>query len=100
MKKFILVFGIENLEIQATVAEAYSEEEAYDLAYNNALEIYQTYEGYHGILTFKEFIVEENLEKEDEEVAEAAYLEFVESYITYYVLENNEENLKKYEKYF
>ena len=66
-----------------------SEEEALKDAYNLAVEEYQSYEGYHGILSWedcKEDLIESWGEDEiNDDDVEAHYLENIERWIVYYV---------------
>ena len=79
-------------------------DEAIDAAYTKAVEIYDSYEGLHGLLTYgnaleeaKNQINEEpDLEGLDfEEFADEIYNEYVESWIDYYVISTEEDSIPK-----
>ena len=64
-----------------------NEASATDYAYQIAIEEYQSYEGYHGILDWYDEAEQEELDpEEDEKDADAAYHEEIESWIEYYAV--------------
>lgn len=77
------------------VTEEYIDEDsATEAAYEIAVEIYQSYEGMHGILCWeecKEILEEEWGEVTDEDVDDY-YREEVEGWIEYYAVEHDDKN--------
>lgn len=65
---------------------------AIDYAYQMAIEEYQSYEGFHGILDWDDVAEQEELDpEEDEEAINVAYQEEVESWIEYYAVPFDED---------
>ena len=78
--------------------------EALDEAYTKAVEIYDSYEGLHGLLTYDNALEEaKNQINEDpdsegldlEEFADEIYNEYVESWIDYYAVRTEEDSISK-----
>ena len=68
------------------------EDSATDYAYEMAIEEYQSYEGYHGILDWHDVAEQEELDpEENEEAIDAAYREEIESWIEYYAVPFDED---------
>lgn len=70
------------------------EDSATRCAYELAVEEYQSYEGYHGILDWDDVAEQEELDpEEDGKAVDAAYQEEIESWIEYYavLMEEDEE---------
>ena len=74
------------------VVEAETLAAAENYAYEKAVEEYESYEGYHGILTKEEVCEEFGIEDIDSEEAEIAYLEERENSLSYSAEEYYEEN--------
>ena len=76
------------------------EDSATNYAYAMAVEEYQSYEGYHGILDWYDVAEQEELDpEEDEKTIDAMYQEEVESWIEYYAIlfeEDKEFNPEEY----
>ena len=76
-----------------------NQDEAEDLAYQQAVEEYESYEGLHGIRGWEEiaedYCEENNIAREDinEETIDAIYSEEVESWIDYYAVLTDEDDL-------
>lgn len=79
--------------------EAASERDAEQYAYDLAVEQYQSYEGYHGILSWEEcledlemsgFVGDDMSEGEIEDIVNEHYLNEIDSWIDYYVVELRE----------
>ena len=64
-----------------------SKEEAENLAYESAINIYESYEGSHGILDIRDCIEVSDSEEEAEEM----YQEEIESWIEYYAVPTDED---------
>lgn len=95
MKKYNIYAGLGGgfggAKLVAEAEEFENEEAAVEYAYCCALEEYQSYEGYHGIVSYGDILdcpedygLEEGYTEED---VEEIYQEEVESWITYYVEE-------------
>ena len=68
------------------------DDSAIDYAYEMAVEEYQSYEGYHGILDWDDVAEQEELDpEEDETFVDAAYHEEIESWIEYYAVPFDED---------
>lgn len=75
--------------------EAASERDAEQYAYDLAVEQYQSYEGYHGILSWEECkedlhdsgMLEDLTENECEDLVNEHYLNEIDSWIDFYVVE-------------
>lgn len=104
MKKFKIYAGLGGsfggAEYQCTI-EAKDIEEATQYAYQIAEEIYQSYEGYHGLMSWEEcledlrdseMIDEDMSDNEIEDTVNAHYLDTIESWIDYYAVEATREN--------
>lgn len=103
MKKFKIYAGLGGsfggAEYHETV-EAENEREALNYAYQVATEEYQSYEGYHGIMSWEECeedlcesgMLEDLTENEYEDTVNAHYLDEIESWIDYYVIETTDED--------
>lgn len=82
--------------------EARDRDEAYDTAYMLAIDDYESYAGYHGILSEADIAEEEfgiNLEDADEATCEEIYTRYreeIENTISYGVEEISEEEYKEY----
>ena len=94
MPRFLVYAGMSGGFGGATyqMTETYATiEEALENARNIAVETYQSYEGFHGILSYEDCrnALLEEVEDGDitEEDIEDYYLEEIESWITYYVTE-------------
>ena len=76
------------------------EDSATDYAYQMAVEEYQSYEGYHGILDWHDVAEQEELDpEEDEEDIDAIYQEEIESWIEYYAVPFEEDYVDPQEYY-
>ena len=95
MKKYNIYAGLGGgfggARLVAEAEEFENEEAAVNYAYECALEEYQSYEGYHGIVSYgdildnpEEYGLEEGFTEED---VDEIYQEEIESWITYYVKE-------------
>ena len=77
-----------------------SEEDASEVAYAIAREEYESYEGYHGILDWHDIAEANDLDPDDEdnydEISEL-YNEEVESWIEYYAVLTEEDDLEEEE---
>jgi hypothetical protein len=77
-----------------------SEEDASEVAYDIAREEYESYEGYHGILDWHDIAEANDLDPDDEdnydEISEL-YNEEVESWIEYYAVLTEEDDLEEEE---
>ena len=97
MKKYNIYAGLGGgfggAEYRGT-GEFESEEDAAEVAYGIACEEYESYEGYHGILSWGDIAEDSNLDPEDEdnydEILEA-YNEEMESWIEYYAVLTEED---------
>jgi hypothetical protein len=91
-------FGGANFERQE---EFESQEEAYNAAYEAAVEDYQSYEGYYGILSQneiqKEHLEEYGEEPSDEELQEL-YADAIEGWIEYWAVEADNDPNWDYEE--
>lgn len=70
------------------------EDSAIDYAYQMAIEEYQSYEGFHGILDWDDVAEQEELDPETEsDSIDQAYVDEIESWIEYYavLMEEDEE---------
>lgn len=80
--------------------EANSLEEATNIAYQEAVEKYEDYEGYHGLKTWAECAEElgVDVENEDSDGVDDLYNEEIESWIEYYaILTSEDKNISKEE---
>ena len=78
--------------------EANSLEEAMDIAYQEAVEEYQQYEGLHGLRTWIDCAEElgVDIEEEDSEDVDDLYNSEIESWIDYYaILTSEDKNISK-----
>lgn len=95
MKKYNIYAGLGGgfggARLVAEAEEFENEDAAVNYAYECALEEYQSYEGYHGIVSYGDILdYPEDYGLEDgftEEDVQEIYQEEVESWITYYVKE-------------
>ena len=95
--KFFIGFGCGCGE-EYEVIEAKNEDDAMHYAHECAVENYQSFEGYHGVLDWGD--VKEEYELEDDYEVDVAYQEEIESTIKYWVDpfdENNEEHVERLE---
>lgn len=99
-KKFIIFYGIgggfggaQNYE----AIFAHSKEEANNIAYESAIEEYESYGGMHGLTSIEDIMGQDEDLSEDE--AREQYFQEMESWLDYGVLEYNEENIKKAQGY-
>ena len=77
------------------------EDSATDYAYQMAVEEYQSYEGYHGILDWCDVAEQEELDpEENEEAIDAVYREEIESWIEYYAIPFDEDEEFDPEEYY
>ena len=66
-----------------------------------AIEEYQSYEGYHGILDWHDIAEQEELDpEEDEEAINEVYQEKIESWIEYYAVPFDEDEEFDSEEYY
>lgn len=96
MNKYEIFAGVTNGDDPPShgIYEFRNEQEANVYAYQLAVEDYQSYEGYHGILDWdecKEDLQESGMldglaEDEIEECVNTHYLENIESWVTYYAV--------------
>lgn len=109
MKKYKIYAGMGGsfggASYQCTI-EAKNEREATHYAYQLAEEEYQSYEGYHGILSWEEceedlrdseIIGDDMTENEIEDCVNAHYLDQIESWVEYYVKEVADEDSEEEE---
>lgn len=90
--KFFIGFGCGICE-EYEVIEAKNKDDAMRYAYESAIEDYQSFEGYHGILDRED--VKEEYGLEDDYEVDVAYAEEIENTISYWVElfdESNEEH--------
>lgn len=85
--------GFGGATFQAT-EEYIDEDSATEVAYEIAVEIYQSYEGMHGILCWEECkeILEEEWDEVTDEDVNDYYREEVEGWIEYYAVEHDDKN--------
>lgn len=77
------------------------EDSAAQYAYEIALEEYQSYEGFHGILDWYDVAEQEELDpEEDGEAIDEAYQEEIESWIEYYAVPFDEDEEFDPEEYY
>ena len=75
-------------------------EEAEHTAYELAVEEYQSYEGFHGIMTWEDVAEAEGLNpNEDMDSIDEAYQDEIESWIEYYVVPFDEDPIDSEEYY-
>jgi hypothetical protein len=81
--------------------EAASERDAEQYAYDLAVEQYQSHEGYHGILSWEEyledlemsgFVGDDMSDGEIEDIVNEHYLNEIDSWIDYYAIETTDED--------
>lgn len=104
MKKFKIYAGLGGSfggAVYHETIEAENEREASNYAYQIATEEYQSYEGYHyGIMSWEDCeedlcesgMLEDLTENEYEDTVNAHYLDEIESWIDYYVIETTDED--------
>ena len=93
--KYVITYGC-GCGDEKMVINAKNLDEATSYAYNQAIENYETYEGYHGIPDIEEVCEDQGIEDTASEEAEIAYREERESWLQYSVEEfdeNDEEHL-------
>ena len=90
--KFYIEYGCGCDGDNYMVIEAKDLAAADKFAYNQAIEEYESYEGYHGILDKEQVCEEYGIEDINSEEAEIAYQEERESWLSYSAEEYDEEN--------
>ena len=90
--KFYVEYGCGCGSDNYMIVEAKDLAAADKFAYNQAIEEYESYEGYHGILDKEQVCEEFGIEDINSEEAEIAYQEERESWLSYSAEEYDEEN--------
>ena len=90
--KFYIEYGCGCGSDNYMIVEAKDLAAADKFAYNQAIEEYESYEGYHGILDKEQVCEEFGIEDVNSEEAEIAYQEERESWLSYSAEEYDEEN--------
>jgi Mg2+/Co2+ transporter CorC len=92
--KFKIEYGLGGgfNDVRTEIMNFKSEKEAVDAAYQMAIEVYQEYEGLHGLRTIEDIMDEEGV---DEEEAEEIYREERENWLDYGAEPVAESKLKK-----
>lgn len=88
--KFIIEYGC-SVCTEHLAIEANSLAEAEHYAYQSAYECRESFEGFHGVLSFAEFCEEEGYDEEDEHAWEA-FNDMVEYELNYHAHEFNEDD--------